>query len=141
MGCMELSQRLDLAKLGLDPDVVPDGAADETTKGDTKAKSIPSDGGGYQGGDVRAELAGLLAQVGVVEDADEVEADDTFDSLGVDSLTRIELAVRAEEHFGVRVDESALDPSSTIGEMAQFFNEKTRGTQSNDTSVDPQTSI
>ena len=140
MGSMELSQRLDLAKLGLGSDVAPDNAADET-EGGTKARSVPGDGGGFQGGDGLAELAGLLAQVGVVEDAGEVEADDTFANLGVDSLTRIELAVRAEEHFGVRVDESALDPSSTIGEMAQFFNEKTRGTQSNDTSVDPQTSI
>mgnify|MGYP002714740440 CR=1 FL=1 len=37
-----------------------------------------------------------------------------------------ELAVRAEEHFGVRVDADTLDPASTVGEMAAFFSDNTR---------------
>lgn len=133
---MELSQRLDLAKLGLDPDLVPDNDSDsESGNASGDDRSAPGSGGktGVTGtgpsgtGDALAQLAGLLAQIGVVEDAGEVETSDTFDSLGVDSLTRIELAVRAEEHFGVRVDENAIDPSSTVGEMAQFFSDKTNG--------------
>jgi len=108
MGRMELSQRLDLAKLGLDPDLVPDDAenADKTVAAE---------------GSTMAQLASLFAKVGAVEDADEVGADDTLDSLGVDSLTRIELAVRAEEHFGVRVSEEDVSPSSTLGELAEYF--------------------
>ncbi|WP_087117740.1 acyl carrier protein [Corynebacterium urinipleomorphum] len=138
---MELSQRLDLAKLGLDPDLVPDGesygdsgnAADGNSAAGGAADIAGGTGAGGTGaggtgaGGALAQLAGLLAKVGVVEDAGEVETGDTFGSLGVDSLTRIELAVRAEEHFGVRVDESVLDPSATIGEMAQFFSEQSRG--------------
>lgn len=127
---MELSQRLDLAKLGLDPDLVPDNDSDSAS-GDDRSAPGSGDKTGVTGtgpsgtGDALAQLAGLLAQVGVVEDAGEVETNDTFDSLGVDSLTRIELAVRAEEHFGVRVHENAIDPSWTVGEMAQFFSDKT----------------
>ncbi len=110
---MELSQRLDLAKLGLDPDLVPDDAENEDT-------SVAAEGS------TLAQLASLFAKVGAVEDAEAVSAEDTFDSLGVDSLTCIELAVRAEEHFGVRVDENTLDPASTVGEMAAFFSDNAR---------------
>ena len=102
---MELSQRLDLAKLGLD----------------TSADDTPDDVGISAEGDTLAQLASLLQKVGAVEDAEEVGADDTLDSLGVDSLTRIELAVRAEEHFGVRVSEEDVRPSSTLGELAEYF--------------------
>ena len=102
---MELSQRLDLAKLGLD----------------TSADDTQDDVGISAEGDTLAQLASLLQKVGAVEDAEEVGADDTLDSLGVDSLTRIELAVRAEEHFGVRVSEEDVSPSSTLGELAEYF--------------------
>lgn len=117
MGRMELSQRLDLAKLGLDPDLVPEDT-------DTDDKAVAAEGS------IMAQLASLFAKVGAVEDAEAVSAEDTFDSLGVDSLTRIELAVRAEEHFGVRVDADTLDPASTVGEMAAFFSDNTANTDS-----------
>lgn len=106
MGRMELSQRLDLAKLGLDT-------------------SEPEDDAGISsGGSTLAQLASLLQKVGAVEDAEAVGVNDTLDSLGVDSLTRIELAVRAEEYFGVRVDKETVGPGSSMGELAQFFDEK-----------------
>lgn len=99
---MELSQRLDLGKLGLSGASEPDPAT-------------PLEG------DELAQLAGLLVRVGAVDDADEVSRDDTLDSLGVDSLTRIELAVRAEEHFGVRVEEETFASLTTLGDAAEFF--------------------
>lgn len=125
---MELSQRLDLAKLGLDPDLVPDESFDGLANNvDTASGGSSADGAGSSaGGDAFAQLAGLLAQVDAIDDANDVDPSDTFNSLGIDSLTRIELAVRAEEHFGVRVDEGTLDPSSTMSDMAQFFAERTR---------------
>lgn len=129
---MELSQRLDLAKLGLDPDLVPDVESDDESENATDEDSAGSGSANLAGvsgaDDALAQLASLLAKIGVVEDVGEIEASDTFDSLGVDSLTRIELAVRAEEHFGVRIDENVLDSEATIGEMAQFFSEQTRNT-------------
>lgn len=123
---MELSQRLDLAKLGLDPDLVPDESVDGLPNNVDATSGGSSGAGCSAGGDMLAQLAGLLARVNAIEDANDVDPNDTFDSLGVDSLTRIELAVRAEEHFGVRVDEENLDPSTTLGDIAQFFAERTR---------------
>lgn len=104
---MELGQRLDLAKLGLD--------------GESDTHSPQDDQGAGRG--ALARLAGLLAQVGAVDDAEHVEASDTLDSLGVDSLTRIELAVRAEELFDVRVDEDTFAESSSLGDAAAYFAE------------------
>lgn len=110
---MELSQRLDLAKLGLD---TPSDDDQDSVNAAVTAE-----------GDTLAQLARLLHKAGVVENPETVSAQDTFDSLGIESLSRIELAVRAEDHFGIRVDEESLDPSSTLGEMAQFFDEKATG--------------
>ena len=107
---MELSQRLDLAKLGLE-------ASDEATDTADRAAEIPADG------DALTQLAALLVQVGAVDRAEEVTASSTLDSLGVDSLTRIELAVRAEDHFGVRVDDTTFTSWSTLGDAADFFAE------------------
>lgn len=103
---MELSQRLDLAKLGLEG----------TTEAETPPE-VPLGGGAL------AQIAGLLVQVGAVDDAEEVDDTDTLDGLGVDSLTRIELAVRAEEQFGVRVNEEVWLSFRNIGEAAAFFEE------------------
>lgn len=100
---MELSQRLDLGKLGLD-----------TTTSDEPA---PLEG------DTMAQLAGLLVQVGAVEDADEISGTDTLDSLGVDSLTRIELAVRVEEQFGVQIDEELWNSWATLSDAAAHLDQ------------------
>nr|VDG63161.1 acyl carrier protein [Streptococcus thermophilus] len=100
---MELSQRLDLGKLGLD--------------------ATPSKETAPLEGDALAQLAGLLVQVGAIDDADEVKGTDTLDSLGVDSLTRIELAVRAEEHFGVQIDEELWSNWATLNDAASHFDQ------------------
>ena len=100
---MELSQRLDLGKLGLDATT-----SDEPT---------PLEG------DTMAQLAGLLVQVGAIDDADEVKGTDTLDSLGVDSLTRIELAVRAEEQFGVQIDEELWNSWATLSDAAAHLDQ------------------
>lgn len=112
MARMELSQRLDLAKLGFDTGEdteSPDAAGDQSSA--------------TKDGDVMAQLAALIAKVGVVEDAANVAETDTLDSLGVDSLTRIELAVRAEEHFGKRVDDGVIGPSSSMKDLAAYFSD------------------
>lgn len=94
MGRMELSQRLDLGSLNLTP---------EKTEKPEKDTSV------------EARLAELI---GRFTDA-EVTPDATLDELGVSSLDRIELAVRAEEEFGVRAEESAYTPETTVGELAE----------------------
>ncbi|MFF6829560.1 phosphopantetheine-binding protein [Streptomyces longwoodensis] len=47
----------------------------------------------------------------------------TFESLGMDSLSLMELVVAAEEEFGIVLPEEAVDlsPSVTLGEAARMF--------------------
>lgn len=104
MARMELSQRLDLAKFGFD------------TPGDeSDTQDIARDG------DAFAQLCALLVKIGVVEDAQEISADDTLDSLDADSLTQIEFVVRAEDHFGVRINEELFASWDTLGDMAEYL--------------------
>lgn len=106
MAFMELSQRLDLAKLGLDM---------TGTDEQAETSDIPADG------DAFAQLAALLVKVGAIEEASEASPDDTLDSLDVDSLSRIELAVRAEEHFGVSINQELFDSWATLGDAAEYL--------------------
>ncbi|MDK8794188.1 acyl carrier protein [Corynebacterium sp. MSK041] len=101
---MELSQRLDLAKFGFD---APASEPEEQT--------VPRDG------DAFAQLCALLSKVGVVEDAQSISPADTLDGLDVDSLTQIEFVVRAEDHFGVRIDEELFSSWDTLGDMAEYL--------------------
>ncbi|MFF8642723.1 acyl carrier protein [Streptomyces sp. NPDC015345] len=70
------------------------------------------------------ELVALLTgHLNVKADAGELSGRATFESLGLDSLSLMELVVAAEEEYGIVLPENALDlrPSSTLGEAAQAF--------------------
>ncbi|QYH19434.1 acyl carrier protein [Corynebacterium aquatimens] len=43
---------------------------------------------------------------------------------GLSSLDRIELAIRIEEHFGVRITEAIYDDYSTAGALAEYLAEE-----------------
>lgn len=86
---MELSQRLDLGALNLQ-------------------KEKPVDRS------VEARLRKLVSRITGAEP----DPGKTLAELGVDSLDRIELAVRAEEEFGVRIDDSFYTDSLTLDELA-----------------------
>ncbi|GAA3917809.1 hypothetical protein GCM10023084_80780 [Streptomyces lacrimifluminis] len=49
----------------------------------------------------------------------------TFEDLGMDSLSLMELVVAAEEEFGIILSEETLDlsPSATLGEAARGFDD------------------
>ncbi len=96
---MELSQRLDLAALNLGQAETDEGEADQS---------------------VMARLVRLIADVAGV-DAESVGAGQTLAEAGVSSLDRIELAIRAEEHFGVRAEEGMYRDSATVGEIAEWL--------------------
>lgn len=94
---MELSQRLDLGALNLEPEE------------ETRDLSV------------EARLAELVSRITGDKD---VDASKTLAELGVGSLDRIELAVRAEEEFGVRIDDSVYADSLTLSELAATFADK-----------------
>jgi len=67
------------------------------------------------------KLVKLLSQhLGV--DTDEIKAEATFESLGIDSLDTVELIMELEEELGVELD---LDEEvSTVGALATFIERK-----------------
>jgi len=64
----------------------------------------------------------LVDKYGMVEG--DLDADATFESLEVDSLVLIEMAVVLERRFAVRVPDSELVPELTIGEAAALVESK-----------------
>ena len=96
---MELSQRLDLSNLDL---------AD-----DTDAQE-------------QAEARGTFARIAeLVEDVSgvDIEPGMRLDGSGISSLSRIELAVRIEEAFGVPIDEHVYAQCTTAQDLADYVEE------------------
>jgi acyl carrier protein len=50
-------------------------------------------------------------------------ADATLDSLGIDSLSTVEMLWELEEKLGVRVEDSDLQPTMTLDRLAEFVAE------------------
>jgi acyl carrier protein len=65
----------------------------------------------------------LTKQLKVPVYPDQISATTTFEDLGMDSLSLMELVVTAEEEFGIILSEEILDlsPSATLGEAARGF--------------------
>ena len=65
-------------------------------------------------------IALLAAHLDV--DADLVQAETTFESLGIDSLDTVEMVMELEEHLGVELE---LDEKiTTVGELMAFIEKK-----------------
>lgn len=71
--------------------------------------------------DAYSELTRLITKVTGVEEGLEREA--KLEDLGVESLERIELAVRLEEACGVRLNEETMLSVTTVGELADYVEE------------------
>ena len=52
-----------------------------------------------------------------------MERDALLEDLGVESLERIELAIRLEEACGVRLTEETMLSVKTVGELANYLEE------------------
>ncbi|MDO5031309.1 acyl carrier protein [Corynebacterium sp.] len=75
-------------------------------------------------GDTYGQIVRLIATAtGGDKDAD-IERDMRLEDLGVESLERIELAIRIEETCGVRLNEAAMDSLHTVGDLVSFVEEK-----------------
>ncbi|MDN5720286.1 MULTISPECIES: acyl carrier protein [unclassified Corynebacterium] len=54
-------------------------------------------------------------------DVEEISADsDLTDDLHIDSVSRIDIAIRIEDAFGVRVEEEDLDSARTVRDIVRF---------------------
>ncbi|MFJ9908830.1 phosphopantetheine-binding protein [Streptomyces sp. NPDC101152] len=65
----------------------------------------------------------LTSHLDVKAEPEQLTAETTFESLGMDSLSLMELVVAAEEEFGIVLPEEAveLSPAATLGEAARMF--------------------
>ena len=74
----------------------------------------------------QAEARGTFARIAeLVEDVSgvELEPETTIDGSGISSLSRIELAVRIEEAFGVPIDEHVYAQCTTAQDLADYVEE------------------
>ena len=71
--------------------------------------------------EIREGLAEILEEVAGVQ-PDDVTEDKTFtDDLDVDSLSMVEIALAAEERFGVKIPDDELANLKTVGDAVTFI--------------------
>jgi acyl carrier protein len=64
------------------------------------------------------EVTEIVEEMTGIE-AESLTSDQTFDELGFDSLTTVEIAVAAEERLGVRIPDETLIELRTVGEAVE----------------------
>ncbi|GAA1345391.1 MULTISPECIES: acyl carrier protein [Saccharothrix] len=71
--------------------------------------------------DIQKGLAEIVEEVAGVEAAD-VSADKSFvDDLDIDSLSMVEIAVQAEDKFGVKIPDDELANLKTVGDAVNYI--------------------
>ena len=71
--------------------------------------------------EIRAGLASILEEVADVK-ADDVADDKSFtDDLDVDSLSMVEVAMAAEDKFGVKIPDDELPKLKTVGDAVAYI--------------------
>ena len=71
--------------------------------------------------DILAGLAGIVNEITGIK-PEQVRPEASFvDDLDIDSLSMVEVAVAAEERFGVRIPDEALAKLKTVGDAVTFI--------------------
>jgi acyl carrier protein len=71
--------------------------------------------------DIRDGLAEIVEEIAGV-DASEVTTDKSFvDDLDIDSLSMVEIAVQAEDKFGVKIPDDQLAELKTVGDAVDYI--------------------
>jgi acyl carrier protein len=71
--------------------------------------------------DILSGLAEIVEEIAGVEAA-EVTADKSFvDDLDIDSLSMVEIAVQAEDKFGVKIPDDQLAELKTVGDAVDYI--------------------
>ena len=71
--------------------------------------------------EVRAGLATILKEVADVDPADVTDEKSFVDDLDVDSLSMVEVAMAAEEQFGVTIPDDELPKLKTVGDAVNYI--------------------
>ena len=71
--------------------------------------------------EIRADLAEIVNEVAGV-DADDVQLEKSFvDDLDIDSLSMVEIAVQAEDKFGVKIPDDELAKLTTVQDAVDYI--------------------
>lgn len=71
--------------------------------------------------EVRAGLAEILNEVADVDAGDVTDNKSFTDDLDVDSLSMVEVAMAAEEKFGVKIPDDDLPKLRTVGDAVNYI--------------------
>jgi acyl carrier protein len=71
--------------------------------------------------EIRAGLAEILNEVADVDAADVSDEKSFTDDLDVDSLSMVEVAMAAEDKFGVKIPDDELPKLKTVGDAVNYI--------------------
>jgi acyl carrier protein len=71
--------------------------------------------------DIHADFADILYEVAGVDPADAAPEKSFTEDLGVDSLSMVEIALAAEERFGVKIPDGELTGLRTVGNAVDYI--------------------
>jgi acyl carrier protein len=71
--------------------------------------------------DIREGLAEILNEVADVAREDVADEKSFVDDLDVDSLSMVEVAMAAEEKFGVKIPDEELPKLKTVGDAVKYI--------------------
>jgi acyl carrier protein len=71
--------------------------------------------------EIRSGLASILEEVADVPPADVSDEKSFTDDLDVDSLSMVEVAMAAEEKFGVKIPDDELPKLKTVGDAVSYI--------------------
>jgi acyl carrier protein len=71
--------------------------------------------------EIRAGLASILEEVADVQAADVADDKSFTDDLDVDSLSMVEVAMAAEDKFGVKIPDDELPKLKTVGDAVAYI--------------------
>ena len=71
--------------------------------------------------EIREGLASILEEVADVSPADVTDEKSFVDDLDVDSLSMVEVAMAAEEKFGVKIPDDEVQNLKTVGDAVSYI--------------------
>jgi acyl carrier protein len=71
--------------------------------------------------DILTGLAEIVTEITGIKSTQIVPTATFVDDLDIDSLSMVEVAVAAEERFGVRIPDEALTKLKTVGDAVSFI--------------------
>ncbi|MGH8860141.1 MAG: acyl carrier protein [Jatrophihabitantaceae bacterium] len=71
--------------------------------------------------EIREGLASILEEVADVSPSDVSDEKSFVDDLDVDSLSMVEVAMAAEEKFGVKIPDDELPKLKTVGDAVKYI--------------------